>query len=169
MERALAVVISVRYMDEWARNLVLLGRFGTILYGDGISFSNLSNNVLSFETLTQKQGWQKKRFMTKTHLGNIVLFSCHYQTCTKAMDSSWSLRGGWRILIIEKTGHHASEPFSFFISRTIPSLTHDQVIYYAGSLLHARVWTVGRPWVVFDCSLFSLAKRSCWCPIQLIL
>lgn len=33
--------------------MVLLGRIGTVLYADGISFSNLSKNVLSFETRTQ--------------------------------------------------------------------------------------------------------------------
>jgi len=40
--------------------LVQLGRFDTVLYGDSISFFSLSENVLSFETLTQKQGWQKR-------------------------------------------------------------------------------------------------------------
>lgn len=184
MQRALAVVISVGHMKEWRRSLVQLGRIGTVLYGDGISFFNLSKNVLSFETLTQKQVGKKKRFMTKTHLGNIVLFSCHLQARTKGKHSSCGMRGGWRILITEKTGNHGSEPFSSYISRNISSLTHIQVgrflmvdplllksqqIYYAASLLHSRVWTAGSPWVVFNCLLFSLAKKSCWCPIQLIL
>lgn len=111
----------------------------------------------------------KWRLITKIHVGITVLFS-----------SSWNTRGAGRILIPEKAEHAAtlilhlqehSQPYSWpsvQIFMVDALLLKSQQIHYAASFPHARVWTTGSPWVVFNCLLF-LAKKSCWCPIQLIL